>query len=94
MALYAKQIDGDCKSVNTDQRKDGQQIGGDFEATIFECLRNATDELQVKNTVVFTGFNLKDVNSETLGEIDFLIVSDQLKAIIQVHFVLSLFDEC
>ncbi len=84
MALCAKEIDGDFESVKTEKRKEGQQIGGDFEAFIFECLRHTTDDLQIKNTVVFNGFNLKDVDSKTLGEIDFLIISDQLKAVIQV----------
>jgi hypothetical protein len=87
VALCAKEIERDCESVNTEKRKEAQQIGGDFEAFIFECLRHATDDLEAKNTVVFTGFNLKDVYSKTLGEIDFLIISNQLKAVIQVNLI-------
>jgi len=87
VALCAREIEGDCESVNTEKRKEAQQIGGDFEAFMFECLRHATDDLEAKNTVVFTEFNLKDVDSKTLGEIDFSIISDQLKAVIQVNFI-------
>ena len=97
VALCAKENEGDSESLNIGKRTEGQQIGGDFEATFFECLRHATDELQVKNTVVFTGLNLKDVDSKTLGEIDFLIFSDQLKAVIQVTLILKFlnnFDVC
>ncbi len=74
-----------AKATNIDRSKDGQQIGQDFEAMIFECLREATHEHEVKNAVVFSGLILKDIRSNPFGEIDFLIISNQLKAVIQVN---------
>ncbi len=64
------------------------QIGKELEHEVFESLRLALSKIQAKNTVVFTGLKLRDGDSKRqLGEIDFLIVSQELEAIIQVGFI-------
>ncbi len=61
------------------------QVGCEFEDKIFEGLRKATTEIKAQNTVVLSGLNLKDLNSKTTGEIDFLIISLPLMSIIQIE---------
>jgi len=46
----------------------------------------ALAELEAQNTVVFSGLNLKELNSNPIGEIDFIILSHQLKTILQVKY--------
>jgi hypothetical protein len=48
-------------------------------------LRTATTEIKAQNTIVLSGLNLKDLNSKTTGEIDFLIISLPLMSIIQIE---------
>jgi hypothetical protein len=48
-------------------------------------LRKATTEIKAQNTVVLSGLNLKDLDSKTTGEIDFLIISLPLMSIIQIE---------
>jgi hypothetical protein len=48
-------------------------------------LRKATKDIEAQNTVVFSGLKLKDLDSKTTGEIDFLIISLPLKSIIQIE---------
>jgi hypothetical protein len=48
-------------------------------------LRKASQETQALNTVVLSGLNLKDLDSKTTGEIDFLIISLPLRSIIQIE---------
>ena len=61
------------------------QVGRELEHEVFEGFRLALSKIKAKNTAVFTGLKLKDVNSNNqLGEIDFLIVSHELKSILQV----------
>jgi hypothetical protein len=48
-------------------------------------LRKATKDLKIQNTVVLSGLSLKDLNSITRGEIDFLIISLPLKSIIHIE---------
>ncbi len=64
------------------------QVGKEFEDLFFQSIRHALQELEVKNTVVFSGLKLKEYRSRNIGEIDFLIVSQQLKAVIQVFHLL------
>ena len=62
------------------------QIGREFEDEIFEGLRKATKGLNTWNTVVLSGLKLKGANSQNeSGEIDFLIISLPLKAIIHIE---------
>jgi hypothetical protein len=62
------------------------QVGREFENEIFEGLRKATQDLKTQNTVVVCGLKLKDENSQNeAGEIDFLIMSLPLKAIIHIE---------
>ncbi len=61
------------------------QVGCEFEDEIFEGLRKATTEIKAQNTVVLSGLNLKDLDSKTTGEIDFLIISLPLMSIIQIE---------
>ncbi len=61
------------------------QVGCEFEDEIFEGLRKATTEIKAHNTVVLSGLNLKDLDSKTTGEIDFLIISLPLRSIIQIE---------
>ncbi len=61
------------------------QIGCEFEDEIFGGLWKATLEVKAQNTVVLSGLILKDVNSKTTGEIDFLIISLPLMSIIQIE---------
>ncbi len=48
-------------------------------------MRKATQEIKAQNTVVLSGLNLKDLDSKTTGEIDFLIISLPLRSIIQIE---------
>ena len=48
-------------------------------------MRKATTEIKAQNTVVLSGLNLKDLDSKTTGEIDFLIISLPLRSIIQIE---------
>jgi hypothetical protein len=48
-------------------------------------LKKATKDFAVQNTVVLSGLSLKDLNSKTTGELDFIIVSLPLKSIIQIE---------
>jgi hypothetical protein len=41
--------------------------------------------MKIQNTVVLSGLSLKDLNSMTTGEIDFLIISLPLKSIIHIE---------
>ncbi len=74
---------------NTDfESHKANQIGKELEHEVFEGFRLALSKIQAKNTVVFTGLKLRDGDSKKqLGEIDFLIVSQELKAIMQVGFI-------
>ncbi len=83
--LFQQGVKLHAKGAKVDRKKDGNQIGSDFEALVYDCLRIAANELDVKNTVVFSGLILKDKHSNPFGEIDFLIVSNELKAVIQVN---------
>ncbi len=61
------------------------QSGKEMEHEVFEGLRRALDLLKAQNTVVFSGLELKDVDRRNvIGEIDFLIISHQIKAVVQV----------
>ncbi len=42
-------------------------------------------ELKIKNTVVLSGFMLKDYNLKTLGEFDFIVISSSSRSIIQIE---------
>jgi hypothetical protein len=64
------------------------QVGKEFEDLVFQSIRHALQELETKNSVVFSGLKLKEYRSRTIGEIDFLIFSQQLKAVIQVFHLL------
>ncbi len=48
-------------------------------------MRKATTEIKAQNTIVLSGLNLKDLDSKTTGEIDFLIISLPLMSIIQIE---------
>ncbi len=48
-------------------------------------MQKATQEIKAQNTVVLSGLNLKDLDSKTTGEIDFLIISLPLMSIIQIE---------
>jgi hypothetical protein len=48
-------------------------------------LRKATKDIKVQNTVVLSGFKLKDLDSKTTGEMDFLIISLPLQSVIQIE---------
>jgi hypothetical protein len=48
-------------------------------------LRKATKDIEAKNTVLLSGLKLKDLDSKTTGEIDFLIISLPLMSIIQIE---------
>ncbi len=65
-----------------------------MEDKVFESLRQALDGIKAKNTVVFSGLKLKEKNSKTTGEIDFLIISPQYKAVVQVYFSNNLKPRC
>ena len=74
-----------CKHKSNKKQHFGFQIGLEFEDEIFDCLRKATKDLKIQNTVVLSGLSLKDLNSKTTGEIDFLIISLPLMSIIQIE---------
>ena len=71
-------------SAKENEVPDPHQVGKEFEDFVFQSLRHALQELEAKNTVVFSGLELKENRSRTIGEIDFFIVSLQFKAVIQV----------
>jgi hypothetical protein len=48
-------------------------------------LRKATKDFEAQNTVVLSGLKLKDLDSKTTGEIDFLIISLPLMTIFQIE---------
>jgi hypothetical protein len=48
-------------------------------------LRKATKDIEAQNTVVLSGLKLKDLDSKTTGEIDFLIISLPLNSFIQIE---------
>ena len=48
-------------------------------------MQKATKDIEAQNTVVLSGLKLKDLDSKTTGEIDFLIISLTLKSIIQIE---------
>jgi hypothetical protein len=48
-------------------------------------LRKATADVNAQNTVVLSGLKLKDLDSKTTGEIDFLIISLPLQSIIHIE---------
>ncbi len=55
-----------------------------MEDKVFESLRHALNGVKAKNTVVLSGLKLKEKNLQITGEIDFLIISLQCKAVLQV----------
>ncbi len=48
-------------------------------------MRKATKDIEAQNTVVLSGLKLKDLDSKTTGEIDFLIISLPLNSFIQIE---------
>ena len=48
-------------------------------------MQKATKDIEAQNTVVLSGLKLKDLDSKTTGEIDFLIISLPLMSIIQIE---------
>jgi hypothetical protein len=48
-------------------------------------LRTATKDIKAQNTVVLSSLKLKDLDSKTTGELDFVIISLPMKAIIQIE---------
>ncbi len=48
-------------------------------------MRTATKDIQAQNTVVLSGLKQKDLDSKTLGEFDFIIISLPLKSVIQIE---------
>jgi hypothetical protein len=48
-------------------------------------LQKATKDIKAQNTVVLSGLKLKDLDSKTTGEIDFLIISLPLQSVIQIE---------
>jgi hypothetical protein len=48
-------------------------------------LQKATKDIEAQNTVVLSGLKLKDLDSKTTGEIDFLIISLPLQSVIQIE---------
>ena len=56
-----------------------------MEDQIFEALRRATKDIKAQNTVVLSSLKLKDLDSKTTGELDFVIISLPMKAIIQIE---------
>ena len=48
-------------------------------------MRKATKDIEAQNTVVLSGLKLKDLDSKTTGEIDFLIISLPLMSIFQIE---------
>ncbi len=48
-------------------------------------MRKATTDVNALNTVVLSGLKLKDLDSKTTGEIDFLIISLLLQSIIHIE---------
>ena len=56
-----------------------------MEDQIFEALRTATKDIKAQNTVVLSSLKLKDLDSKTTGELDFVIISLPLQSIIQIE---------
>jgi hypothetical protein len=48
-------------------------------------LQKATKDIEAQNTVALSGLKLKDLDSKTTGEIDFLIISLPLMSIFQIE---------
>ncbi len=48
-------------------------------------MRTATKDIQAQNTVVLSGLKQQDLDSKTLGEFDFIIISLPLKSVIQIE---------
>ncbi len=48
-------------------------------------MQKATKDIEAQNTVALSGLKLKDLDSKTTGEIDFLIISLPLMSIFQIE---------
>ncbi len=48
-------------------------------------MQKATKDIEAQNTVVLSGLKLKDLDSKTTGEMDFLIISLPLQSVIQIE---------
>ncbi len=66
-------------------KKDGPQIGLEFEDEIFESLRTVFHEDKILNSVIFSGFKLKDSQKKVLGEFDFLIFLRDFNKIVHIE---------
>ena len=66
-------------------KTNGPQSGLEFEDEIFESLRTIFHEDEIHNSVIFSGFKLKDSEKKVLGEFDFLIFLRDLNKIVHIE---------